>query len=219
MKIILLLFIALSLFNLTAQPFKRQVIVEEGSLHGTIIQDGVKAPIIRGSIYHHHSDIKFNDTNNFVQTLKKTGFNYLDKATIIVFWEIADMFSKLIINKLETVANNYNNTNLQIILVNTNDFDDKQQLITFLNTYNNTEYTFIPDDGIFDEFVNPKHYQPLTNPILFANKKVKDEFGITAFPSTIVIDNRGYVVTAMIGYFNEYDIWLTNLIRDFELLK
>jgi hypothetical protein len=36
---------------------------------------------------------------------------------------------------------------------------------------------------------------------------------VTAFPATILVNKRGFVYTSMIGYFEEYDTWLTNNIN------
>ena len=92
-----------------------------------------------------------------------------------------------------------------IYFINTNDFHEKENIINFLNNYNTTNYYFDPEHNYFQEFKNEKATNPLTIPIVFAEKYDKENFGITAFPATIIIGKNGKVYTAMIGYFEAYD--------------
>jgi thioredoxin-related protein len=106
---------------------------------------------------------------------------------------------------LEKVKSELNDTTLQILLVNTNDFDNKEKLIRFINAYNNTEFSFDTLTSKFTERTDPNFFNPLTISMVFANKKLKESYGVTAFPATILVNKRGFVYTSMIGYFEEYD--------------
>jgi len=41
--------------------------------------------------------------------------------------------------------------------------------------------------------------------MLFADLSEKQNYGITHFPATIIVDKEGKVYTGMIGYFEKYD--------------
>jgi hypothetical protein len=110
----------------------------------------------------------------------------------------------LLLPKLESIKDKYKKS-LQIFLVNTNDFDDKNKLIDFLNNYNHTECMFDGNTNQYNENKSKDYYKPLTIPILFADKIQKQRYGVTAFPATIIVDKKGIVYTGMIGYFEEYE--------------
>ena len=59
----------------------------------------------------------------------------------------------------------------------------------------------------------------LTIPILFVDNTTQQNFLVTGFPTTYVIDEEGLVYTAMIGYFKEYDEWMSMLLNNMLITK
>jgi hypothetical protein len=47
---------------------------------------------------------------------------------------------------------------------------------------------------------------------LFAEEKLKKIYGIEAFPTTIIVNKKGIVYTGMVGFFEEYEKWISEVI-------
>jgi thiol-disulfide isomerase/thioredoxin len=199
--IIVLLLISVKIFSQTET---------EMDFLNKLIADGSSVPAISGKLYKHNPKIKFKSVADFDKTLTNYKINFNKKITILVFWEKKDKYSKLLLPKLENIKKKYKK--VQIITINTNDFDDKNELIDFFNDYNNTECVFQDDINKYYEKKDMKYFKPLTIPTLFADKKLKQSFGVTAFPATIIVTQNKKVYTAMIGYFNEYENWIKEVL-------
>jgi hypothetical protein len=128
-----------------------------------------------------------------------------------------DKYSRLCLPKLEKIYNKYKKKGVQVFTINTNDMDTKDSLINFLNSYNNVQQIFDADNNTYYEKIDKSYFKSFSMPLLFADKIQKTRYGVTAFPATFVINQKGLVYTGMIGFFEEYDQWLGELLDD--LLK
>ncbi|MDR0927471.1 MAG: redoxin domain-containing protein [Ignavibacteria bacterium] len=182
-----------------------------------LIPDGSNAPAVSGQIYYHNSKVKFNNITAFQKALKHYKISFKNKITLLQFWQLDDKFSKLALPKLQIINTKYKKNGIQIFAINTNDFDDKLSIMEYLNNYNQTQQSFDAETNKYYENVKTDFYKPLTTPLLFADKSLKQQFGIKAFPAMFIINKQGKVHTAMVGYFNEYDTWLSEVLDD--LLK
>jgi hypothetical protein len=180
-----------------------------------LIADGKKAPKINGQIYRYNK--KISSTKAFEKQLKNFSLGFGEKITIVCFWQARDKYSKLLLTKLEQINKKYKSKNVAFYTINTNDFSDKQAMVDFLNAYPITKISFDPKTAEYSEKTDKKHPKPFNIPVIFADQYYKQIYGVTAFPATIAIDKNGFVYTAMIGYFDEYDEWLGVVID--ELLK
>jgi len=201
----IILFILFSAVSINAQLEQRQM-----NFLQKLIADGTNIPITSGKLYKHNHKIKFKEVADFEKKLTDFKINFNNKITILVFWERSDRYSKILLPHLEHIKNNYKY--VQIYSINSNDFNDKNGLIAFLNNYNNTECLYDLETNQYYEEYNKKYFKPLTIPILFTPEKIKQQYGIEAFPTTIVVDKKGKVYTGMVGFFAEYEKWISEVL-------
>jgi len=177
-----------------------------------LLPDGEAVPNISGQIFYKKPKTKIASKEEFEKKLKRYQINFRNKITILLFWERKCRYSKLALPKLENIYAKYKNKGVQIFAVNTNDLDNKDILIDFLNRYSNVEPVFDAATNQYSEKFDENFYKPFDIPILFAPQNSKTRYGVTAFPAIFIIDKKGLVYTAMIGYFEEYEQWLSEVL-------
>ncbi|MPM89434.1 Thiol-disulfide oxidoreductase ResA [bioreactor metagenome] len=179
-----------------------------------LIADGSVAPNVSGYIFYKKPNQTIASPTEFEKLLKRYQIVLKGKITVLQFWEKKCKYCKLLLPKLEKNYEKYKNKGVQFFAVNTNDFGAKNDLIDFLNSYSTTKSTFDPATNMYYEKKDAKYYKPFNIPIIFAEKTLKKRYGVTAFPAVIVINKKGIVHTAMVGYFEEYDKWMSELLDD-----
>jgi len=179
-----------------------------------LLASGSVAPNISGQIFHKNPKTQIASKAEFENSLQRYQINFRNKITILQFWERQCKYSKLALPKLENIYAKYKNKNVQFFAVNTNDFDNKKLLIDFLNKYNNTKPIFDAITNQYYEKQDKNFYKPFDIPILFVSQDNKTRYGVTAFPAVFIIDKKGIVYTALVGYFEGYEEWLSEIIED-----
>jgi hypothetical protein len=85
-KIIIIIFIIISTFNLSGQLLNpAQTQETKLDILEKLIADGSAAPSISGKIYNHKSKTTFASVNDFDKVLKSHKINFNSKTTIIIF--------------------------------------------------------------------------------------------------------------------------------------
>ena len=210
--VIFIFLVASSQFSVKAQRLAPQNQNAEVNILEKLLPDGSAAPNISGHIFHKKPKTKIASKEEFEKSLKQFQINLRGKITILQFWERKCKYCKLVLPELEKVYAKYKNKGVQFYAVNPNDFNDKAGLIDFLNAYSNTKSIFNIETNQYYEKSDAQYYKPFDIPILFASQDSKQHYGVTAFPAVFVIDKKGIVYTAMIGYFEEYADWLSEVI-------
>jgi thiol-disulfide isomerase/thioredoxin len=177
-----------------------------------LLPENSPAPDFKGKIFYKKSKEKIKNSAEFDKKLKNFDVNLKEKITILQFWEQNCKYSKLALAKLEKINKKYKNKKVQIFALNSKDLHKKENLLDFLNNYQNTELSFDAATNEFSEKIDKKYFKTFDIPILFIDKQVQDIYGVTAFPAVYIINKEGYIVTAMIGYFEEYENWMSEIL-------
>ncbi len=191
---------------------KDQEVTEvNANLLENLLENGTYAPKISGSLFM-KPQYKITDASQFNELLSRHSVDYKGKITVLQFWEKDCQYCLLLLPKLERVFAKYREKNISFYAVNPNDLSDKKKLTDFLNSYENTKIEFDEVKNKATISIDSSYYKPFKVPILFVEKSIQKNFQIGAFPALYVIDENGMVYTGMIGYFEEYDKWLSNLL-------
>lgn len=177
-----------------------------------LLPEGSDAPETKGLIYYKKQNKKIKSVQDFEKDLKKYTINFKGKITILQFWDKECKYCKLALSKLEKIHKKYKNKGIQCFALNSNNFTDKENFINFLNDYHNIKLEFDPETNQLTEEKDLKYFKSFNIPILFIDKKQQYEYGVEALPALFIIDKSGTIFTAMIGYFEEYENWLDEML-------
>lgn len=216
-KILFLFFFFLlagDLYSVPLPPKKQQKkIKSQDGVLTELLPDKSIAPRINGRILK-KPYVHIQDENQLDKILERHSVNYKNKITILLFWESNCGFCQMILPKLNSISNKYKKSGVNVYAVNPNDLANKAKFVNFLNVYSYTKPVLDEENGKISLQVDSLQKKKLEIPVLFVNQKAKKNFAVTAFPTTYVIDEEGLVYTAMIGFFKEYEEWLTVLIEN-----
>ena len=180
-----------------------------------LLPDKSEAPIITGKIFIDSSQaLKIKNEESFSNLLSDFSVDYKNKTTVLVFWEHNCGFCLLTIPEIEKLNKKFKDKNVVFYAVNPKDLQKKKKFITFFNNYKNQRINFNEVAGTFTSSVDTNMNNSFSVPILFVNEKTKNDFLVTGFPTTYVIDKNGLIYTAMTGYFKEYGEWLDFLLSN-----
>lgn len=212
-----ILFLLLSVQELSAVPLppkqKRQTETTQQGIIKQLLPDKSIAPKINGKLLKKPSK-KFRTIKQFDKNLKKYSVNYKNKITILLFWKKNCGFSQMILPKINLIHKRFKKKGVNIYAVNSHDLSNKSDFIDFLNKYKYIKPVLNENKGTIKLEVDSTQKKSFDVPILFITEKTKNNFLVTALPTTYVIDEDGLVYTAMFGFFKEYDLWLTFLLEN-----
>ena len=203
------------LFSDTLPPKKAQPQQEEpqpGVLK-ELLPDKSIAPNINGLLYNHNQDTLLSE-EAFTAKLTKHSINYKNNITVLVFWETKCGFCQLMLPKINSLYQKYKDQGVNFYAVNSKDLSHKKNLIKFFNKYKHSKVVLNEKEQKIQSEIDTTQNKQLNIPILFVDNKAQQNFLVTGFPTTYVIDEEGLVYTAMIGYFNEYDAWMSFLLEN-----
>ena len=211
-KIITILLIIFVQFSAISQPQGKRDELPNLNLLQRLLSDGSVAPNVTGHIFHKKPHTKIASVAEFENELREFQTNLRNRITILQFWEMRCQYSKLVLPMLENIYANYKDEGVQAFAVNTNDFGIREFLVEFLNEYSYIQPIFDAETMYYFERREDGFYRPFNIPILFAPEVTKRRYGVSAFPAVFIIDKQGLVYTAMIGYFEGYERWLSQVL-------
>lgn len=183
-----------------------------------LLPDKSIAPNINGKIFYNKTDSLLTE-ENFVKKLQTHYVNYKNNITVLVFWETQCGFCQLILPKLELLHKKFASKGINFYAVNPKDLKLKNNLISFFNKYKYSKVNLDENAQKIQVEIDTTQNKELTIPILFVDNTTQQNFLVTGFPTTYVIDEEGLVYTAMIGYFKEYDEWMSMLLNNMLITK